>query len=271
MVIKEYQAKVRWALEETMCKGNADAMEQISDPKVTVNIYPFPEIKGVEALKKYFLGMSKGFSDVRIDWKEIISEAETNASRYTIRMKHTGTIPNLPIPPTGKEVVLNGCTFNHVKNGKDVEVFQYNDNLGMFQQLGIVPPMGQEIMEDYLAAWNSHDVNKILSFFTDDAVYEDVPLGMIARGKKEITTFVNNAFVDFPDFKIEVKAAGEWVMSGTFTHSSIPSMPATGKTFSIRGASITEYRNGKIIRNADYYNAADFMQQVGLMPKQPQK
>ena len=132
-------------------------------------------------------------------------------------------------------------------------------------------------MNDYLAAWNSHDVERILSFFTDDVVYEDVAIGKVNRGKKEVKDFISSMIVDFPDFKFEMKSgfnagdwsAGEWVMSGTFAHSSIPGLPATGKTFSVRGASITQLRKGKISRNSDYWNLTSFLQQVGLMPPPP--
>jgi steroid delta-isomerase-like uncharacterized protein len=135
----------------------------------------------------------------------------------------------------------------------------------------------EKVMKNNLAAWNSHDVEKILSFFADDCTYEDVALGVVNHGKKELKTFINSMFVDFPDVKLEGKSAfqsgdwagGEWVMTGTFAHSSIPGMPATGKKFSIRGVSIQELRKGKISRNSDYWNRASFMQQVGLMPGSP--
>jgi steroid delta-isomerase-like uncharacterized protein len=122
-------------------------------------------------------------------------------------------------------------------------------------------------IKDEVAAVNSHDVNKILTFFMDDCVYEDVALGLISRGKKELIGFFNNVFVDLPDFKLEVKStfgAGdwvgfEWVMMGTFAHSSIPGIAATGKKFSVRGASIRELRNGKVSRNSDYWNLASLI------------
>lgn len=136
----------------------------------------------------------------------------------------------------------------------------------------------EKMMNDYTAAWNSHDIERILSFFTDDVVYEDVALGMVMRGKKELEDFISSMLVDFPDFKFETKSgfntidrsAGEWVMTGTFAHSCIPGVPATGKSFSLRGASIIEFRGGKIGRNTDYWNMASFLQQVGLMPAPPQ-
>jgi steroid delta-isomerase-like uncharacterized protein len=134
----------------------------------------------------------------------------------------------------------------------------------------------ERVAKDYLEAWNSHDVDKIASFFTDDGVYEDVALGVAHRGKKELKDFFKSMFVSFPDLKIELKStvlsstgdwtASEWVMSGTFAQSSIPGVPATGKSFSVRGASVTEYRDGKMSRNTDYWSLASFLQQVGLMP-----
>lgn len=135
----------------------------------------------------------------------------------------------------------------------------------------------EKMMKDYLAAWNSHDVNKILSFVTDDCVYEDMALGVVNHGKKELTAYINSMVVDIPDLKLEMKSAfgagdwigGEWVMTGTQAHSSHFGLPATGKRFSIRGASITELRYGKISRNTDYWNLASFLQQLGLMPVPP--
>jgi predicted ester cyclase len=58
-------------------------------------------------------------------------------------------------------------------------------------------------------------------------------------------------------------------MSGTMAHSSIPGVPATGKRFSVRAASVMELRNGKIRRETDYYNPMTIMHQVGGMPSQP--
>jgi hypothetical protein len=55
---------------------------------------------------------------------------------------HIRTSPSLPIPPTGKEVVLQGCIVVHGKDGKVVEEWEHSDYLGFLQQLGVVPPLG---------------------------------------------------------------------------------------------------------------------------------
>ena len=88
---------------------------------------------------------------------------------------------------------------------------------------------------------------------------------------------LSSQFVDFPDIKFEPKssfAAGDWaaieyIISGTFAHSSELTTPATGKTFTVRAASIIQIRKGKISRLADYFNLATMLKQVGLMPAQP--
>jgi steroid delta-isomerase-like uncharacterized protein len=63
-------------------------------------------------------------------------------------------------------------------------------------------------------------------------------------------------------------AVVEWVMSGTHT-GDLPGIPATGKRFSsVRGSTILELEAGKIRRKSDYWDAATFMKQVGLLPSQ---
>ena len=118
-----------------------------------------------------------------------------------------------------------------------------------------------KIMKDMVAAVNSWDFEKTASFVTDDLVYEDVPTGMVFHGIKELADFAKIVHFEFPDRTWELesafsdghKIASETVWSGTFTHSSNPERPATGKHASIRCVSITELRNGKICRNSDYY------------------
>jgi steroid delta-isomerase-like uncharacterized protein len=132
-------------------------------------------------------------------------------------------------------------------------------------------------LDEYKSVWNTHDVNKLIAFFTDDGIYDDVAQGTIYRGKKEVTDYLSSMFVDMPDLKVEFRSIfrdGDWmgievIMSGTFAHSSTPGMKATGKTFSVRGATVIQLRGGQIIRKSYYMNMAAFLQQVGLMPGKP--
>jgi len=119
------------------------------------------------------------------------------------------------------------------------------------------------MFEDWATAWSVHDVDMLLSLFTDDGVHEDVPRGIVSRGKAEVKAFAEAVFAAFPDFKVELTsgftagnwAGAEWTISGT-NLGDFGSQPATGKSFSIRGSSIFELRSGKIRRNSEYYERA---------------
>jgi predicted ester cyclase len=103
---------------------------------------PFPDVEGLEAAKQSIAATRLAYSDIEATYDEWIAEGDAIAYRYTMRMKHTGTSPSLPVPPTGKEVVLEGCIVVHVKDGKVIEEWEYSDYLGFLQQLGVVPPLG---------------------------------------------------------------------------------------------------------------------------------
>jgi len=128
------------------------------------------------------------------------------------------------------------------------------------------------MLEDYFTAWNSQDVERILSFFTDDCLYEDVALKRIVRGKAELRALLESVFTDIAGFKMDIKSvfsagswgASEWTMSGRFVHSSDPLLAATGKSFLIRGATVFELSNGRISRNTDYLDLTAFLKQVGI-------
>jgi steroid delta-isomerase-like uncharacterized protein len=132
----------------------------------------------------------------------------------------------------------------------------------------------EAVLDTWAAAWSSHDAEKLLPLFTDDCMYEDVTFGVVMHGKDQLRAFAKGAFAAVPDIRFDITtrfASGrwatiEWEMSGTHK-GDFPGLPATGKRFSgIRGATIIEIENGRIRRNSDYWDAAAFMKQVGLLP-----
>ena len=129
------------------------------------------------------------------------------------------------------------------------------------------------LVEDWASVWSSHDVAKVLSIFTDDCVYEDVTMGVVNHGKTELATFARDIFGAFPDFTLQLTsqfaagswAGAEWTMSATHK-GDLPGLPATGKRFSIRGATVFELQGEKIRRVSDYWNMVTFLKQTGVMP-----
>jgi len=142
MSLKELEAKNQWALEEAWHKGNVDAFDEVYAADIVWHQPPFPDVSGLEAVKQGTAGLRLAYSDMKVTFAEWIAEGDAIAYRLTMRMKHTGVSPTLPIPPTGKEVTLQSCIVVHIKDGKVVEVWEYSDYLGFLQQLGVVPALG---------------------------------------------------------------------------------------------------------------------------------
>jgi steroid delta-isomerase-like uncharacterized protein len=138
------------------------------------------------------------------------------------------------------------------------------------------------VFEQWAAGWSAHDPERVASLYADDCIYEDVALGAVTRGRRELAALgrpfplcgLGGRPQDaFPDFGIELtgefvagdRAALEWVMSGTHARGR-PGVPATGRRFRVRGATVLELRDGRVTRNADYWDTATLLTQLGLMP-----
>jgi steroid delta-isomerase-like uncharacterized protein len=126
----------------------------------------------------------------------------------------------------------------------------------------------------YLDAWNAHDPAAVAHYMADDAIYEDVALARVLHGPPAIAGFVEEATKASSDFRFEQVSlftagadyATEWIMSGT-NDREVQGVPATGRAFRIRGASVGRLdANGRILENRDYYNLAEMFAQLGIQP-----
>jgi len=71
----------------------------------------------------------------------MIAEGEKVVSRLTVHGVHQGDFQG--IPPTGKAVMQTGIDILHLAGGKVIERWGEFDNLGLMQQLGVIPASGQ--------------------------------------------------------------------------------------------------------------------------------
>jgi predicted ester cyclase len=136
--IKELAQKYTKAVEEAYYRGNLDPVDDLYHTDVVIHQPPFPDIVGLEAYKQNIMAARQAFTDIRFNWEEMVGEGKTMAFRSTWHMKHTGVSAKLPVPPTGKEVVMKGGLFISVRNGRIIEIFEYKDYLGLFRQLGVI-------------------------------------------------------------------------------------------------------------------------------------
>jgi steroid delta-isomerase-like uncharacterized protein len=130
-----------------------------------------------------------------------------------------------------------------------------------------------KVLDAWATAWTSHDIDKVLALFTDDCIYEDVAMGVVNKGQKQLRDFGSNYFATFPDVVLTLQTrfvagsfgSAEWLMKGT-QKGDMPGMPASNKVMSVRGATVYEFQGDKIKRNSDYWDIATMLKQLGFMP-----
>lgn len=102
----------------------------------------FPDQEsGREGFKQAVRTVHGAFRDVRYTIEDMIAEGDRVTTRWTPRGTHTGEF--LGIAGTGKQVTVEGIHILRFANGQIIECWEVWDRLGMFQQLGVIPSIGQ--------------------------------------------------------------------------------------------------------------------------------
>ena len=92
---------------------------------------------GLEGGRLFYGGFLAGFPDAHLSADDIIVENNKVAVRFTLQGTHQGEF--MGIPPTNKRITLSGITILRFEGDKVVERWSEADNLGMMQQLGVIP------------------------------------------------------------------------------------------------------------------------------------
>jgi steroid delta-isomerase-like uncharacterized protein len=131
---------VRRYSDEFWGRGNAELADQLFAPDfvdhtpAAPGLPPGPE--GQRVVVRVFRG---AFPDLRVSTEDIIVEGDKAVLRWTARGTHEGEL--MGIAATGKEITLAGIDVLRIADGKIAERWAQGDNLGMLQQLGVVPEL----------------------------------------------------------------------------------------------------------------------------------
>ena len=128
-----------------------------------------------------------------------------------------------------------------------------------------------------LHAWtdavNEHDPDKAVSYVSEDVVFTNVGTGERHLGREATRADIANLLTMYSQVHFEVvgevigedRWTKEWVLTGVHT-GDVPGLPATGKPFRLLGSGVATVRDGLIVDLTEYWNMADFLAQVGIMP-----
>ncbi len=127
--------------EEMLSKGNFALAEKIlSDDIVMHHPASKDPIRGREAVAGMLAGFRAGFSDLHLTVDQVVAEDDKVALRWRARGTHDGNL--FGIPASGNKMDVFGISIVKIAGGKIVEDWVSEDSLGVFTQIGVIPPMG---------------------------------------------------------------------------------------------------------------------------------
>jgi steroid delta-isomerase-like uncharacterized protein len=130
---------------------------------------------------------------------------------------------------------------------------------------------------EFLGAMNAHDVERALTFFTDDVVWEGSGVHAPAVGRAAVVEVLREWFSAFPDLHfpmedVEIfrsldgdRALVYWTSVGTML-GPYGDLAPTGRHSKVKGMCRYELREGGIARHTVLYDQLLLSQQLGLLP-----
>ena len=89
-----------------------------------------------EALNQFFVSMLAAFPDHERTVEDQFSDDLHVVTRWTATGTHQGQF--MGVAPTGREIALRGINIFRIRDGRIVERWGRLDDLGLFEQLGLV-------------------------------------------------------------------------------------------------------------------------------------
>jgi steroid delta-isomerase-like uncharacterized protein len=118
-----------------------------------------------------------------------------------------------------------------------------------------------DALEEYVAAWNAADADRIAALFAENGRYGGFDDGSVLDGRDQIAGHFRGVFTDAPDLRLDVVARPlyatdrvffKWIMRGTTSGTSFYCLNP-GTPFELQGATVLVFADGSITRAADLF------------------
>ncbi len=129
-----------------------------------------------------------------------------------------------------------------------------------------------QLHKQHISSQASNDAGALNNDYAEGAVVEDSMHREPFVGRNAIMARKNIVFASASDANITVtnrivqgnQVTAEWVATGRHT-GDLPGLPASGRSFSLRGVTVVVRHEGKIVRESLYYDVAELHHQLGMV------
>ena len=127
-----------------------------------------------------------------------------------------------------------------------------------------------EVTRRYHDAWNGRDADALVATFTKDGTFCNPDTYPGVSGDA-LAAYVKGLWTAFPDFRIELLNAGEiepglvahhWMVKGTNTGQGADGSGPTGRTLTLKGASIIQVEGEKVVSDQCYFDRGAVAEQL---------
>lgn len=138
MSTEQNKTIIRRIPEELFNQGNLAVADELFASGYSGH-RPFPPgwPKGIAGVKQFVSVLRAAFPDLRLVVEDILADGDKVAVRVTASGTHQEAF--MGIPATGKQIVWTETHLCRMVNGKVVKHWVNADQLGMLQQLGVIP------------------------------------------------------------------------------------------------------------------------------------
>ncbi len=133
------------------------------------------------------------------------------------------------------------------------------------------------IAKAYFKALSDHDLDAAAALWKSGAIDRAVGMFEFPVPSREFREYFGGLFKAVPDLSFELlsvttqkeMAAVRYVVRGTFNGTGkLEGLIPNGASVAVEGCDVLTVRDGQIVENHGYINAADMMRQLGALPPQ---
>jgi predicted ester cyclase len=137
---EENKAHFRRTYEEVLNQGDLSVVDELISVDFINHAAPPGRDRGPESLRWLASMLRTAFPDLHFTIEELVAEGDMVAGRLTMSGTHEGPLTGMP--PTGRAVRQAHMHLVRYREGKAVEHWGVRDDLGMMQQMGLIPELG---------------------------------------------------------------------------------------------------------------------------------
>jgi predicted ester cyclase len=140
MYTNKLKTTVRTFIEQAFNEKNSGALDAYFSPDLTDHALPPALPSGFQGRKMFYGAFLAAFPDLHLQIEDLVAENDRVVTYWSASGTHTGEL--MGIPPTGKSATFTGIAIDRFENGQSVEHWEVSDQMGMMQQLGLIPTPG---------------------------------------------------------------------------------------------------------------------------------